>query len=307
MTTPEGPGLTEESEALARWLQTEDNDFSWEKLSDRLAAIEAAAVARHVRETGCDRLREADCPHHCEEGHFTGDDMVMAEIGTGWPAKWEAALAESETLRKALHALLVPAYEGFAKAVSDPSLVKFVPEWLRAWRTGCELLGLPTDPDTMDSQPARAALAPSPATRPSGCAREGCGHTRRLHDVDREDGPCFATVACPCTEYLVSPATEEVGVMNGAERIVAERQRQIEVEGYAPGRDEDPRELAAAAAAYLLVAAGRWLEARVVWPWPMEFFKPYDFARDVERGGALAAAALDGHARLVSPATEEVE
>lgn len=95
--------------------------------------------------------------------------------------------------------------------------------------------------------------------------------------------------------------------MKGAERIVAERQRQIEVEGYDPERDEDPRQLAAAAAAYLLVAAGRWLEARVVWPWPMESFKPRDFARDVERGGALAAAALDGHDLLAPSSATEAE
>lgn len=83
--------------------------------------------------------------------------------------------------------------------------------------------------------------------------------------------------------------------MKGAERIVAERQRQIEVEGYDPERDEDPWQLALAGAAYLLAAAGRLAEARVVWPWPMESFKHRDFVRDVERGGALAAAALDGH------------
>lgn len=49
---------------------------------------------------------EPDCPHHCEEGHYTGDDMVMAEIGTGWPAKWEAAIAERERLLRRLRSMI---------------------------------------------------------------------------------------------------------------------------------------------------------------------------------------------------------
>ena len=60
MTTPDG--LTAESEALVNWALDvfyEDRPFVSEQLGDMLRAIEAAAVARHVRETGCDGLREA--------------------------------------------------------------------------------------------------------------------------------------------------------------------------------------------------------------------------------------------------------
>lgn len=85
--------------------------------------------------------------------------------------------------------------------------------------------------------------------------------------------------------------------MNGAERIAAERRRQVEVEGY------DPREerfvggtLAAAAIAYLFSARGFPEHGRTHWPWDKRAYKPKSAVRDLERAGALVAAALDAEA-----------
>ena len=106
--------------------------------------------------------------------------------------------------RKVIHDLLIPAYEGFGKAVSDPSLVGFVRDWLYAWKAGCELLGLPTDLDTMDSQPTRALAAP--VASPEACAR--CGHLREYHWDDGTVCDCEGDGAaglCSCTDY--QPAT----------------------------------------------------------------------------------------------------
>lgn len=102
-------------------------------------------LARHVRETGCHH--KPDCTHHCEEGHYTGDDMAMAEIGTGWPAKWEAALAESEALRKALGALVVAASPvlrtSFAGGTSPDTIGRRIESLRDAYEAAMETLLAP--------------------------------------------------------------------------------------------------------------------------------------------------------------------
>lgn len=85
--------------------------------------------------------------------------------------------------------------------------------------------------------------------------------------------------------------------MTGIERIAAERKRQIEVEGYTPEHDaeHDPLELMMAAWVYLQAAAHPSQQANAaLWPWEPESFKPSpDPARNLEKAGALIAAALD--------------
>ena len=60
-------------------------------VAERLGAIEDEATAAE-RDFGSDR--PDGCTHHCEEGHFTGDDMVMAEM---------AGMPTVEALAGALH------------------------------------------------------------------------------------------------------------------------------------------------------------------------------------------------------------
>ena len=79
----------------------------------------------------------------------------------------------------------------------------------------------------------------------------------------------------------------------GAERIAAERQRQIEVEGYDLEGDRLQGEaLAAAAACYATPEKDRDLFP-ALWPWDWEAWKPTDRIRDLEKAGALIAAAID--------------
>lgn len=92
---------------------------------------------------------------------------------------------------------------------------------------------------------------------------------------------------------------------NGAERIAAERRRQIEEEGYTPEHDSSiPYEdgaLWAAASCYLRPAGMRdivrqdGMERPVGWPWVPETWKPtpYDRVRELEKAGALIAAEID--------------
>lgn len=88
---------------------------------------------------------------------------------------------------------------------------------------------------------------------------------------------------------------------NGVAMIAAERQRQVEVEGWTGEHDAQHTngEIAKAAAVYAMCAAvntypvsrsGLWFQ---VWPWPWQWFKPKDRLRDLARAGALIAAEID--------------
>jgi hypothetical protein len=89
--------------------------------------------------------------------------------------------------------------------------------------------------------------------------------------------------------------------LTGAQRITAERARQEVEEGY--GRDHDRghgEELERAAAAYVTPVRERKLDFRgvpLLWPWHRSFWKPTpeDRIRELEKAGALIAAAIDDH------------
>jgi hypothetical protein len=93
--------------------------------------------------------------------------------------------------------------------------------------------------------------------------------------------------------------------MTGAEMIVEERKRQIEVEGWTPNHDEQHSlgELSAAAICYAAKAnnqppvAGILGAYRVpqLWPWATKWWKPSprDPIRMLVKAGALIAAEID--------------
>lgn len=84
--------------------------------------------------------------------------------------------------------------------------------------------------------------------------------------------------------------------MTGAELITAERQRQINVEGWTPEHDarHDGQELVAAAVAYASVGDYHHGWVPDFWPWDDAAWKPSDDAvRNLVRAGALIAAEID--------------
>ena len=90
----------------------------------------------------------------------------------------------------------------------------------------------------------------------------------------------------------------------GVALIAAERQRQIEVEGWTPEHDKQHmgEELALAGAAYALLAAGMKTTARWLWPWDEDSWKPKRNRRsNLIRAGALIAAELDRIAERAGP------
>lgn len=94
--------------------------------------------------------------------------------------------------------------------------------------------------------------------------------------------------------------------MNGAELIAAERQRQIEQEGWTPAHDDDHRrsQMLRAAICYAETAKGlayghkldgiREFVVDPKWPWEPHWFKPSeDRVRNLVKAGALIAAEID--------------
>lgn len=168
-----------------------------------------------------------------------------------------------------------------------------------------------------------------------------CGRLFRL-EVDAEGGPLFAQVAThrcavqlwrglapveDCAAYGIAelvgfdePPEEAAPIaqaeplpvvvssqMAGAvQRIVAERVRQVEAEGFDAASDDayGNSELVCAAACYLLAAAEPARYALCpptgMWPWPREWWKPAGREvsdRDLEKAGALVLAELERRAR----------
>jgi len=100
--------------------------------------------------------------------------------------------------------------------------------------------------------------------------------------------------------------------MKGVERIAAERQRQIEKEGWTPEHDDEheDEELAIVAALYALPREERGRRTGdlfgKLWPesWDEEWWKPSpeDRIRELEKAGALIAAEIDRLLRLADEA-----
>lgn len=87
--------------------------------------------------------------------------------------------------------------------------------------------------------------------------------------------------------------------MTGAEMIAAERQRQIDAEGWTPDHDDEHEgmEMTSAACCYAKAAlhperyAGR---TPTRWPWEWDWWKPSaDPTRNLVKAGALLAAEID--------------
>ena len=89
---------------------------------------------------------------------------------------------------------------------------------------------------------------------------------------------------------------------HGAEIIAEERKRQMDIEGFSLTRDDhynSPVEFLEAAIAYIQAAIDGCHDkevgdkAKQSWPWNNSWFKPTKPKRDLEKAGALVAAAID--------------
>lgn len=235
MTTPDG--LTAESEALLRdilrhvvvhgpgGVTVHDGD-----LRDALAAIEAAALARHVRETGCEVVADTDLLSMaasmvrgdgvCEKPHRDGEANphyhfdVVHELGNRLANIRRRRLVREtgcdglrEALRRLIDAIETTGLHEHDDGRGGVDLCIPISGIRGVMNDACEAAGhefLHPEDVPPFCRWCGAALAPTVAA----CAREGCGHEERHHRVDPDDIPwCWKD--CPCPGYLTpSPATE---------------------------------------------------------------------------------------------------
>ena len=85
-----------------------------------------------------------------------------------------------------------------------------------------------------------------------------------------------------------------------ARDVLAERERQVNVEGWTPAHDDehDQGEMAVAAACYALASTwlSEWARTNVVakyWPWDLKWFKSEDSRRNLVKAGALVLAEIE--------------
>lgn len=98
---------------------------------------------------------------------------------------------------------------------------------------------------------------------------------------------------------VAAQSLDPSGLSAAARDVLAERQRQIEVEGWTPEHDHtwDQGELAMAAASYAVSdkvgCIGRDPFLLAFWPWRKKWWKPKDRRRDLVRAGALILAEIE--------------
>ena len=104
---------------------------------------------------------------------------------------------------------------------------------------------------------------------------------------------------------MTHPENGDVMNTTGAERITAERRRQVEVEGWTPEHDAThaPDILTLAAVCYAMPERMRGRDILSAWPWAPAYWKPTpdDRVRELVKAGALIAAAIDLELALAEP------
>lgn len=106
----------------------------------------------------------------------------------------------------------------------------------------------------------------------------------------------------------------EVKHTRAAIDVLAERHRQVMVEGWTPEHDDkhDGGQMAQAAAAYAYEASRSDHQRDIdrndpspIWPWDSEWWKPTDRRRDLVKAAALIIAEIDRLDRISPPTREE--
>lgn len=138
-----------------------------------------------------------------------------------------------------------------------------------------------TDTPRTDALTARMAGELDRPLRAADHVFELCNHARAL---ERDLAECRAALA----ERQAASVDD----------VIAERQRQINVEGWTPEHDDahSNREMAIAAACYALAAAHsdyRLLGNPDFWPWDHKWWKPTTPRRDLVKAAALILAEID--------------
>lgn len=116
-------------------------------------------------------------------------------------------------------------------------------------------------------------------------------------DLIWEESETHGDLVCRLWRAMAAVAPDQSAA---ARDVLAERRRQIEVEGWTTGHDDQwvDGELAQAAACYALGNAA-------MWPWSISWWKPTDRRRDLEQASALIIAEIERLDRLDLASTQE--
>lgn len=104
----------------------------------------------------------------------------------------------------------------------------------------------------------------------------------------------------------VDDALDSDALGDAARDVIAERQRQMSVEGWTPEHDDEhaDRELALAAIVYTESAVGYHASCPDTWPWSPKWFKPTTPRRDLVKAAALILAEIERIDRVASSSVE---
>ncbi|WP_432778161.1 hypothetical protein QZL74_14355 [Burkholderia gladioli pv. alliicola] len=110
----------------------------------------------------------------------------------------------------------------------------------------------------------------------------------------------YVSISVEAFRKAFGPVPDDAGeaVLTAAARdVLAERERQVSVEGWTPEHDDQytKGELALAASQYVLHVACPFQDGKVpaFWPWAAEWWKPTTPRRDLEKAGALIQAEIE--------------
>lgn len=116
---------------------------------------------------------------------------------------------------------------------------------------------------------------------------------------------CIMTVISLARSFLLRRLFEALHIRTPIspfmQAVIAERRRQIEVEGWSPEHDDAHQEcaLAVAGANYAMWArSGHCGQTPPAWPWDRAWWKPADFRRNLVKAAALILAEGERHDRL---------
>lgn len=111
------------------------------------------------------------------------------------------------------------------------------------------------------------------------------------------------TVISLARSFLLRRIFEALHIRNplspAALSMVAERRRQVDIEGFTAEHDDNhaPGEIATAGCCYVLNAFNPSASPPALWPWEAKWWKPQGFWRDLVRGASLILAEMDSALR----------
>jgi hypothetical protein len=155
----------------------------------------------------------------------------------------------------------------------------------------------PAAPQAVQEQVPPEQRAWTPTPEPFGYFRKNGKLYERLHGRPNEHtlkSGWFPLWTAPSSTEARATAPE---VRDAARDVLAERQRQISVEGWVPEHDDQyvSDELAQAAACYAMSFADQhnYDKPMSFWPWDMAWWKPQGARRNLVKAGALILAEIE--------------